>query len=349
MKKWIAMPLWAASLSALAACGGGSSGSDDPLISAEEDVLRVFADADGDGNPDQDAADVLARGDMLVARRVSSTSWQENYNDGMGDAGSYAFIDGVLSLEGDGDDLLVSFPYNGSTTTIRIVNAATIDTNSVTISDGGIFFDFFIGSGGLTIADLLDDSVGQGYAHRVGVYYNDGTELFGSQTEAIIGAETRDSMIDELETANATVSYDGFGSIRIRYDDADWNTFNANLDGDLSMSANFGSGTISGEMSNLFLDINAGSTDIDSYGVDGSLLMDETSIEANAFSGSISADATLASGDEEVTGALADVGYSRAFYGDAAQEIGGVVQGSGSYEGQGYLVEGAFIGDAIIE
>ena len=181
----------------------------------------------------------------------------------MGDAGSYAFIDGVLSLEGDGDDLLVSFPYNGSTTTIRIVNAATIDTNSVTINDGGIFFDFFIGSGGLTIADLLDDSVGQGYAHRVGVYYNDGTELFGSQ-------------------------------IRIRYDDADWNTFNANLDGDLSMSANFGSGTISGEMSNLFLDINAGSTDVDSYGVDGSLLMNETSIEANAFSGSISADDTVA-------------------------------------------------------
>ena len=324
------------SIALLAACGSSADGT--IVISAEEEALRIFAEDAGD------IADVLASEGRLAAREVSEATWRENYAT-EGSDGAYTSVDGVVEIEGDGDDLLVTFAIAGdpSPDVIRIVDAASIDEGFVTIDTEGLFFDLFVG-GGLTIADLLDDTSGSGYARRIGIYYGQSGDGFGLQTETVFGTETTDAMIADLGMTDAVATYDAFGQIRIRRDDADWNIFNANLSGDISMEADFGAGTVSGEMGNLFFEEFAGNTEVDDFEVDGSIIMNETSIQANAFGGSLSADAALTDDDPGIGSVVAGVGYSGAFYGPEAEEIGGTFAGGGSYEGQGYLAIGTFTG-----
>lgn len=337
MKKKLVVTTGAIALMTLANCGSNGDGK---LISAEEELLRVFADTDGDGLGNQDFADVLDADGELVARRVSLASWREDYPGN----GSYMTLDGTLRIQGDGDDLLVTVDDgNGTLDTIRIVDARSITASNVTIDNGDLFFDMFVGNG-LEIGDLLDSSVGNGYAFRVGVYYTNrlrGNE-FGSELRAVMGAETQDAMIGDLHDASATASYSGFGAIDVRRADAGWNIYNGNISGDVDMTADFGASTISGAMSNLFYEERAGSTVTDSYGVAGSILMDEAKIKDNAFKGTLSADAALAADDDGIATVAGSVGYSGAFYGPQAEEVGGTFQGSGSFEGTDYLASGAF-------
>ena len=113
----------------LAACGGGSdsdstSNAPPSLISADEEVLRLFSDTRGD------IADVLASsGPALVAREVSEATWRETY-DG---SGGYELVDGEFSLQADGDDLLVTIGEEGGQRyTFRFRDAASNNSNQLT-------------------------------------------------------------------------------------------------------------------------------------------------------------------------------------------------------------------------
>ena len=325
----------------LAACSS-SSGSD-PLISASEEALRVFADT---GTGTQDVADVLASGGTLTAREVSEASWRENYaGDEPLSGEGYNFVDGSFSMEGDGNNLLVSFLKPGDTdeTTIVIENAATLEGNSFRLEGEGIFFDVFV-RGGLELADLLNDTIGSGYLVSGGVYYNEGGDGFALQTEFIIGTETTDDMIAQLGLDNTSATYFGSSQIRIRRDDVDWSTYNANVYGDLEMDADFAAQTVSGNLTNLFYEEFVGPDPDDEYPIDGSLILNETSIQANAFSGSMSADAVLIGDDPGLAAVGSLATYSGAFYGPDANEVGGTITGSGSFEDQGYLIQGTFTG-----
>lgn len=308
----------------LAACGGGSdsdstSNAPPSLISADEEVLRLFSDTRGD------IADVLASsGPALVAREVSEATWRETY-DG---SGGYELVDGEFSLQADGDDLLVTIGEEGGQRyTFRFRDAASNNSNQLTFSNPATneFFDLFIGGGG-TIADLFNDNIGSGYARRVGVYYTPGGVDFGFETRSVIGTETRDSVIADLAGMNATASYRGFGSIKIARSDLGFFGFNGNLSGDLDMDADFGAGQVSGTMSNLFLESREGQTIRPETGDRaGTIRLEDAAIQANAFQGGISPDAALTADDAGLAKFVDSGTYSGAFYGPNAEEIGGTM------------------------
>ncbi len=326
----------------LSACGGSGGNGPDGLISESEQALRIFADTDGDGDEDQDIADVLDSDRSFASREVSEASWIENYGDGATTRGGYVAVNGSFAIRGDGDDLVVTFSDgNGIEETFRIEDARSITDNSVSIEAGGIFFDMFVDSG-LAIGDLLDSSSASGYSVRIGVYYNEiGTDV-GFQSENIIGVETQDAMIDALQNSNTSVDYLGYASLRIGKVDEDWSYFNANVFGDLSMTADFGSGTVSGAIDNLDVQVRAGTDVEDEFQQAGRILLNDAEIQANAFEGEMTPDAELLESNPELSQISDDMQYSGAFYGPEADSVGGTMQGRTTVDGQGYVVIGGF-------
>lgn len=334
---------------ALAACGGSG---DDPVgvvIGANEESLRVFADTNGDGLGDQDLADVLARGDTVTAREVAEASLIESFPDG----GSYSSVDGTLAFAGDGDDLLVTFGPKGDRTTVRVVDAASIIGNQVVINDSGFYFDLFV-QGDRDIADLLDDTAGNGYSIRTGLFYADDLDDFGFQTRAVLGAETTDARLATLGTDSATATYGGVASIEVRRADAGFRTFNANVFGDLDMNADFGEGTISGRLDNINLSVRTDfNEETEMWGsetsdpVAGALILNETTFSINGFSGSVSPNMTLTGDDPGLAAISTGVDYSGAFFGPQAEEVGGTISGGGSFEGTDYLAIGSFRAEEV--
>lgn len=324
----------------ITACSSGS-GNNAGLISASEQKTRVFADTNGDGVGDQDFGVVLNDNTKsLVAREVSESSWLEEFGKG------YSPLDGSLSIKGEGDDLLVTIPDGqGSTTTVRIVNARAITTNSVRIdtrSTGGYIFDMFLGKN-KSIGELL--TPGTGYSVPIGIFYTKGGASKGFETRSIIGTETTDARIDALRNSSAIATYNGFGSINIRKVDQDWQAFNSHVQGDVAMTADFGAGSVSGTMTNLFYEERAGNTVTASSNPNGSVIMNPATIQANAFKGALSPDSTLLADSPDLANTAGQLGYSGAFYGPQAQEISGTMSGSATVNGQDYLAMGRFDGN----
>lgn len=324
------------SLVFLAGCGGGSGNGAPGLITPDEEATRMFSDTSGD------IADVIASGGpALVAREVSEATWRETYPD----SGTYEIIDGVFSIEADGNDLLVTIGEEGGQTYVyRVVDAASIDSDQITIEGPDGYFDLFI-SGGGTFSDLFDSDIGSGYARRIGLYFSPDGENFGYETRSIIGTETRDEVIADLAGEDATAVYNGRANISLRRADLGWQGYNANLNGDLEMLADFGAGEVSGSIGNLYLEEREGPDVVYSDDQAGSIILEAAAIQQNAFQGNMSSDAILTAANPDLAD-FADSGiYSGAFYGPNAEEIAGTMLFDTTVNGFPLLGIGHFQGD----
>ncbi|MDJ1017538.1 MAG: transferrin-binding protein-like solute binding protein [Paracoccaceae bacterium] len=339
-----------ACLMALGACST-TAVDEDPLISASEEVLRVFADTNEDGTPDQDLADFLAGGGEVVARQVSEASWTETSSANP----VFEHVDAEVSVQGDGDDLLVTFNAvgNAAPRVVRIVDASALDSDVAILSTDDFSFNMGL-SQGVTFADLLAGGGGIA-AVRFGIILEEEGDGFKLQTRGLVGVETQDSMIADLGTAGTIASYTGGGGIDVRQVSTEWETWNANLQGDVSLTADFGAGTVSGSLTALDYQIREDRlpggdwTNEETGALAGSILLDDADIQDNAFAGSLSADAALLGNAAlpDFASAAGGFGYSGAFYGTDADVVGGTFSGTGTVGDTDYIGIGVFSADAV--
>lgn len=152
---------------------------------------------------------------------------------------------------------------------------------------------------------------------------------------AVTGVETPDDMISDL----ATATYEGYVGIKA-YPDGSYDGFDTvnRLEGNAEITANFGSGTISGEISNLRW---GWTGDRDSReDIDGVIVMDATAIASDgAYSGSLTPDAAF-----DANGVVSSSGgsYTGEFFGPEAENAAGAISMNMSADGTDYVGAGFF-------
>ena len=332
-------------LMALAACGGGSGSSGSVQISNSEEALRLFADVDGDGSPDGDLADLLDNGDVVFARQAAEATWRQNYGEGT----TYENVDGEVSFELVGNDLEVTMGLPGEDAVTRVVpDAVNLDSRSYVFENGNEYFEIFLLGSDDTFAEFL--AGGLGYGKTVAIFYDEFSDDFGFNSRVAVGAETQDAAI---AAASDELTYLGYGEMSIREDGESFSSYNGVINGDLTMTADFGSGTISGEMDNISFRerrdrVEGVWTTETTTNVDGSILLDETNFNLNGFAGTTSVDSVLAA-EEGAAGLAGTIGgsleYSGVFFGPEAEEVGGVFEGGTTVSDEGGTVDYTVIGD----
>lgn len=279
----------------------------------------------------------------MTAREVSEGAWRQNFGEESTDS-TYVLVNSALSMQGDGDDIIVTvLKADGTEASFVVPDAATLDSGSYTNETETEFVSVFLGNN-LTFQDLMDDSMGSGYAFRVGAYYDDFSEEFATEVRSVLGTETMASALDDLAAGETVIAYNGIGGLSLRADGFGFNDLNASIFGDLAMTADFGAGTIGGEWSNLFLEVRAGQVvnEEESGELLGAVVFEETNIQAGGFAGSLSADEILSGSDAEVSALVNTFDYSGTFYGNNAEEIGGTFSGTGTIDGNTYTGVGSF-------
>ena len=316
-----------ATLCVLAACGGG--GGDgvtrgptptpvDTTYNIPAGEVRNYQDT----TPGGDAGGAIAAGETLTARSVGSSALRLDYDaDTTAPAGRPQVAvtrnaSGALTLIVDGDE------QYAFTDADRVGNAGG-DFGFETYGPGGpcevsnecVAIYSYTGP----IDDLL--SGGNGYAEVVGYQTNIDSGVPGERRGfAVFGLETREAALAALPSATysgragieafSSTGFDGVSTSRTA------------VRGDLAMAANFGSGTISGEVTNL--EIEEGFAGYDPLA--GSLVMEQTRFDVNGFQGNLAAGPGYTVTNPAL---LASATYSGAFYGPEADEVGGTISGSG--------------------
>jgi hypothetical protein len=152
---------------------------------------------------------------------------------------------------------------------------------------------------------------------------------------AVVGTETMDEDLGALGSA----TYLG----RTRFDLTPATGFISNsesrtrLRSDVTMTANFGAGTISGVM-DAFEVRDAGQSDF--VDVLGSIAMTEAEFTVNGFEGGLAPDAEFLAENDVILDSSST--YSGAFYGPNAEEVGGVFSVSGTDESEAFNGIGYF-------
>lgn len=304
----------------IAACGGGS-GSGSPGVtsrSGNSEAERVLAvDA---GN----AAEALEDGAELKASQRASSGWTRTFSAETAElsADTTAF---VSRNDQGGLDLTV-----GGQTIRFIASDLSEDGYGFQLPDGTAGIWSWDGDG---IIDALDPETG-GYT-LVFDYYSDNDDGTGRNGFLVVGTETAEADLQALPTA----TYEGYARIRVApttgFDDYAADVSEAR--GDVTMVADFGAGTVSGEVTNMagrapqLEDPTRTWTPFD-----GALAMEEAAITGNGFTGAITADA-----DFNAAVGTIDAGstYSGTFFGPGGEEVGGGIHvtGTGAEDGQAYL------------
>lgn len=338
----------------LAACGGSGGGAVGVIIGADEEGLRLFADVDGDGLPDGDLVDLLEDGETVTARVVSTSAIREEFGDEDDPDGSNALADATISFELDGSDLIVHYSASGGPVVSRTVaSATTLEEDNFQIEDPG-FFDIFINRNDFD--EFLEG--GRGYALAGGIFDAQEDDNFGHSIRFVVGAETQDAAIDALGSEGAVAAYEGGGSIDIRQADAGFNTFNGGVFGDVTLVADFGSGTVFGLMDQLEVrerrDRVEGEWTVEEqdFVPGGIIVLNPTDFSTNGFEGTMTANQTLTDAFE-IAGAVASgTTYSGAFFGPQAEEVGGTFSGEASVAGEsgttGFVSMGQFLADSYV-
>ena len=319
-------------LIALAACGGGGSGggSTGVVIGADEEALRLFADVDGDGDPDGDLADLLDSGETVTARKVAAVALLETFGSESDPDGGHEFVEVQVQFRLDGDDLVMIYTPEGGDPIERVIPDATTNEDDFYEDDADGYYVIFIVQD--SYADFLAGE--SGYALRGGAFDQQDGDGFGYSLRFVVGAETQDAALAELGASEAEIFYTGGGAIAIRRADAGFNTYNGLLFGDTALTADFGAGTISGTMDNLGYRESIDGGDRVTVPLEGEVLFEEATFSINGFEGDMSADATLLE-DSELAGTVAgSLTYSGAFFGPAADEVGGAISGSATVAGE---------------
>lgn len=299
---------------ALAACSSGSSTTKSTSIFA--------ADA---GN----AAQALADGKTLAAQANGAKTLRLNHATGETSIGDATF---ELVKNADGElTMMVNGKEYAFTTADRDPSG-----DGYVVDEADHYANLFNDRG--SIDDALDTTKDQ-YAQVWGYYVWDGTEP-NTWGQAIVGTETRPDALGSLPTA----TYNGYAQINMTEAEGyvDWNTSMKRVNGDLEMTADFGAGTISGQITNMgYRAPGAATWDP----IAGSVAMDSTAISGNGYSGSLTPDADLQTSldlSADTTGT-----YDGKFYGPSAEEVAGILTLTGTQESTGLSVNGVgvFIGN----
>ena len=234
-------------LTTLAACGGGGGGSrlgDAIDISPTEEATRTFA-ATADGST-QDAGGALADGKTLTARKVATVGQLLNYGTGT-TGGTDASVSIKKNADG-GHDVTINGKVLKFTAADRFVEAD--GTYGYDISDDAksIYSSAYNYTGDL---DELLNPV-NGYAEVLGTQSNQiGANGANTKAFAVVGAETKDADLKNLPTA----TYKGRARMDVVPNSGfvDNGTSRARVRSDMTMTADFGKGEVSGKLTGITL------------------------------------------------------------------------------------------------
>ncbi|MCY0146782.1 transferrin-binding protein-like solute binding protein [Hoeflea sp. G2-23] len=168
-------------------------------------------------------------------------------------------------------------------------------------------------------------------------YYSD-TDGMGTRGFAVVGAETKPDTIKALPNA----TYTGYALAETAL--ANDRKTRTRVRGDLALNADFAAGNVNGTISNLMSEVRNGANN----GWDprtpqnGQIAMGTSSINANGFTGgTVSGDAAF---NTAIDGDIAGSTYSGRFYGPNAEDVGGVLDITGTSDGDVILGNGFFAG-----
>lgn len=320
-------------LLALSACGS-SSNEDDIFEATDLDaVTRIFSSDNGD------AGDVLANGGTLTARHVTTSGILLDYDDER---------DGATGLVAN-PELAIAFNDEGELTLFVEGQEQAFTSDDYSVSDDGNIYGYFTEEQCDTIglcnnlyswSGTLDEfkASGNGY-HKV--YVLQTNQLYGDDGDlnlrayGVAGTETRDDALRSLGSA----TYNGFSRIDVYpvTGFVDNGTSRTRIDSDVTMNVDFGSGTLSGFLSNTEL---RGPDDGDGTLVAGTIVMEESRYAGNGFMGDLQSDADW----NAATGSTLNGNYSGAFYGPNAEEAAGTISATGTFDGQGDVNAIGFFG-----
>lgn len=308
-------------LAALAACGSdGGSGAGSP-------TTRNFAADAGT------AIKALDDGKTLTAQAGGSAAIDLNFNGGP-TALTTASFDVKKNANGE-----LTFTVNGVEQVFDTADRF-IEINGESfgyeIADqaNNRFINLFSHTGELdTVLDPNNPNYLQVWNYTTNQVNPGGADVRGY---AVVGTETQGSALATLPSA----TYSGRARIDT-YPAAGFvnsATSLSRVNGDLSMAADFGAGTIFGSIGNL----DGNGPGQANAPIAGSIAMDQTAITGNGFAGTITPDATFlaATGTSGVSGS-----YGGTFYGPAASQVGGTMTLTGTQNGQAINGIGFFRGD----
>jgi len=301
----------------LAACGSSDSEKTTaPSFSAEDQALRSFASTEGD------LGAALNNDVALSSRAGSAVGVQLRFN-----GGTTNLTEANVSItKNDAGELTATL--NGQTRVFTLADRIVEDDGSTygyefEAADGTTFAVFHFGG---SLEDLLN--AGNGFGTIVSVMGDLGptNDTLYHRSFAAIGTETTDA---ELDMVTGSATFDGYGRIDF-YPQEDFinsGTSRSRLRGDVTMTADFDAGEISGTMDNLTLQSPGSSDRVD---FDGQVDLNTAPFAVNTFAGTVTGDAALA--DAGLT--LNDDGaYNGAFFGPDADEVHGVISATGNLNG----------------
>lgn len=296
----------------LAACSSGSSSSGGNG-SGNTGADKVLADNAGT------AAKALSDGTTLRASGRASSAWVRDFRGETATA--------VLAA-----DSAVRIRKNDQGGLDLITPNGTITFTADDLSEDGEGFELADGSASIwawngdSMADALDAEGEERWSLFFDYYYDYNDGDFSQNGFAVIGTETADAKLATLPTA----TYEGYARVNVGPADNfdDWNTQTHRVEGDLTLTANFGAGQVSGGIDNM---AHREPNDVDPTGTwtpfDGSLTLVATDIVGNGFEGAVTADAGF-------NAAIGTVGtgssYSGTFFGPNAEEVGGGISLTGN-------------------
>lgn len=176
-----------------------------------------------------------------------------------------------------------------------------------------------------TVADALASS-NTDYAQVWNYYVYNGKEP-NTEGFAVLGTETKPDTLKGLPSATyngrmTTKAYPNTGYV-------DNKTSILRLSGDVSMNADFGAGTVNGNIGNLTIRDPGTTTDV---ATSGSIAMDTAPISGNGFSGTLTPSGTFAGPTSTLT--VSNGTYAGKFFGPNADQVGGTIGLKGNYDGE---------------
>jgi hypothetical protein len=322
----------------LAGCISSTSDSD-TLLTVKEAALQVFATRDDD-TTFANLLEALEDG-PVYAKRVTTAGFNADYD---GEGAVYALSQNDFNVEvASNGDREITFTIEG--VPYNLTEADEINEEGCT---GGCYWEVEVDGFYLNIYPVREEidgvyDVDSGrYMQAFGYYLDaDTAESTAQLGYAMVGLETRTSELDDR--GDATATYSGNARFDVRAQGVDWNVFNSRGSADISMTADFGANTISGEGDIYQVRVREGSTIVEDYDPDYGIIFEETAIQGNAFSGDLNPDAAmLASEDSEISALIGASTYSGAFYGPTGSQIGGVASGTAVVGESEYLMYGTF-------
>ena len=294
-----------AALGILAACGGNTT-SGGVALSSGEAARQVLSSNFADVGAALDA------GETLSARAIATSTVVRNYDDQ-----TTAVVDGTL--------VQISQNAAGELTMVIDGNEVAFATSDRRVESNGevfgyeqdgsnFYYNLFSWNGELD--ELINSETS---ANPVGFYYEEPDSPSGLTGFVIVGAET-----SELP-ATGSSEYNGYARITI-FPAENMTSFGDTRErlrsDEVTINVDFGAATISGSMGDLEYQEPPNDGD-ERFAVAGSIIMEETSINANGYSGNLTLDAAAL---EDSDLASADFGtYSGTFFGEGAAETGGTI------------------------